>query len=95
MCLSQSILNLQSLVSTMYTPFVFQNGDESLELLNLESRQTEILNRLYELKAVVDGLSKTVLTPDADLDMAEMNHACSEPTSGTPVSLDSVLGKVG
>lgn len=70
-----------------------QNGDESLELLNLESRQTEILNRLYELKAVVDGLSKTVLTPDADLDMAEMNHACSEPTSGTPVSLDSVLGK--
>ncbi|XP_078274185.1 aminoacyl tRNA synthase complex-interacting multifunctional protein 2 [Rhinoraja longicauda] len=70
-----------------------QNGDESLELLNLESRQTEILNRLYELKTVVDGLSKTVLTPDADLDVAEINHACSEPTSWTAVSLDSVLGK--
>ncbi|XP_051877101.1 aminoacyl tRNA synthase complex-interacting multifunctional protein 2 [Pristis pectinata] len=70
-----------------------ENGDESPELLNLESRQTDILNRLYELKAVVDGLSKTVLTPDADLDVTEINHACSEPTIRTAISLDSVLGK--
>ncbi|XP_062915449.1 aminoacyl tRNA synthase complex-interacting multifunctional protein 2 [Mobula hypostoma] len=70
-----------------------QNEDETQELLNLESRQTEMLNRLYELKAVVDGLAKTVLTPDADLDVAEINHACSGPTVRTAVNLDSLLGK--
>uniref|UniRef100_UPI00398EA7EC aminoacyl tRNA synthase complex-interacting multifunctional protein 2 n=1 Tax=Pristiophorus japonicus TaxID=55135 RepID=UPI00398EA7EC len=70
-----------------------QNGDDYPALENLESRQTEILKRLYELKAVVDGLSKTVLTPDADLDVTEINHACFVPTIRTAASLDSVLGK--
>ncbi|XP_078414998.1 aminoacyl tRNA synthase complex-interacting multifunctional protein 2 isoform X1 [Cetorhinus maximus] len=70
-----------------------QDADECPALQNLESRQTEILKRLYELKAVVDGLSKTVLTPDADLDVAEINHACLVPTIHTAADLDSVLGK--
>ncbi|KAF7243032.1 Aminoacyl tRNA synthase complex-interacting multifunctional protein 2 [Varanus komodoensis] len=40
--------------------------DPSLQAL--EARQEEILRRLYELKAAVDGLSKMIQTPDADFD---------------------------
>ncbi|XP_072415910.1 aminoacyl tRNA synthase complex-interacting multifunctional protein 2 [Chiloscyllium punctatum] len=70
-----------------------QNAGEYAVLQNLELRQTEILKRLYDLKAVVDGLSKTVLTPDADLDIAEIDHACLIPKIHTVANLNSVLGK--
>ncbi|XP_048408023.1 aminoacyl tRNA synthase complex-interacting multifunctional protein 2 [Stegostoma tigrinum] len=70
-----------------------QNADEYPALENLELRQTEILKRLYDLKAVVDGLSKTVLTPDADLDIAEIDQACLVPKIHTIANLNSVLGK--
>lgn len=60
----------------------------------LESRQDDILKRLYELKAAVDGLSKMIHTPDADLDVTNILQA-DEPTTLTTNALDlnSVLGK--
>ena len=62
----------------------------------LELRQDEIMRRLYELKAAVDGLAKTVTTPDADLDVT-VTSLSQSPTStafrGTS-DLDSLLGKV-
>nr|XP_021527333.1 aminoacyl tRNA synthase complex-interacting multifunctional protein 2 [Aotus nancymaae] len=60
----------------------------------LESRQDDILKRLYELKAAVDGLSKMIQTPDADLDVTNIIQA-DEPTTLTTNALDlnSVLGK--
>lgn len=62
----------------------------------LESRQDDILKRLYELKAAVDGLSKMIHTPDADLDVTNILQA-DEPTTLTTNALDlnSMLGKVG
>lgn len=61
----------------------------------LESRQDDILKRLYELKAAVDGLSKMIHTPDADLDVTNILQA-DEPTPLTTNALDLnlVLGKV-
>ncbi|ELW64913.1 Aminoacyl tRNA synthase complex-interacting multifunctional protein 2 [Tupaia chinensis] len=61
----------------------------------LESRQDDILKRLYELKAAVDGLSKMIQTPDADLDVTNIIQA-DEPTPLTTNALDlnSVLGKL-
>jgi hypothetical protein len=61
----------------------------------LESRQDDILKRLYELKAAVDGLSKMIHTPDADLDVTNILQA-DEPTTLATNTLDlnSVLGKV-
>uniref|UniRef100_A0ACB8FMM1 Aminoacyl tRNA synthase complex-interacting multifunctional protein 2 n=1 Tax=Sphaerodactylus townsendi TaxID=933632 RepID=A0ACB8FMM1_9SAUR len=47
--------------------------DPSLQAL--ESRQEEILKRLYELKAAVDGLSKMIQTPDADFDVTNIIQA--------------------
>ncbi|KAJ8384037.1 hypothetical protein AAFF_G00212810 [Aldrovandia affinis] len=60
----------------------------------LEARQDEILRRLYELKAAVDGLAKTVTTPDADLDATTIPQqgGASEVLTGT-ADLDSLLGK--
>ncbi|XP_004617284.1 aminoacyl tRNA synthase complex-interacting multifunctional protein 2 [Sorex araneus] len=60
----------------------------------LESRQDDILKRLYELKAAVDGLSKMIHTPDADLDMSNIIQA-EEPAalSASSLDLNSVLGK--
>ncbi|XP_067859607.1 aminoacyl tRNA synthase complex-interacting multifunctional protein 2 isoform X2 [Heptranchias perlo] len=72
---------------------MYKNGNDYPALQDLESRQTEILKRLYELKAVVDGLSKTVLTPDADLDVTEISQVCCVPTIHTRANLDSILGK--
>ncbi|KAG9334930.1 hypothetical protein JZ751_006327 [Albula glossodonta] len=60
----------------------------------LEVRQDEILRRLYELKAAVDGLAKTVTTPDADLDATTIPQqgGASATLTGT-ADLDSLLGK--
>lgn len=62
----------------------------------LEARQDEIMRKLYELKATVDGLAKTVTTPDADLDLTLISSLSSQSFSSTigVTDLDSVLGKV-
>lgn len=64
----------------------------------LEARQDEIMRKLYELKATVDGLAKTVTTPDADLDLTVGSSLSSQSFSSTalksPTDLDAVLGKV-
>lgn len=60
----------------------------------LESRQDDILKRLYELKAAVDGLSKMIQTPDADLDMSNVIQSEEPATlSASTLDLNSVLGK--
>ncbi|XP_039216292.1 aminoacyl tRNA synthase complex-interacting multifunctional protein 2 isoform X2 [Crotalus tigris] len=60
----------------------------------LEFRQEEILKRLYELKAAVDGLSKMIQTPDADFDATNIiqtdDHVSLTVSSA---ELDSLLGK--
>nr|XP_051694935.1 aminoacyl tRNA synthase complex-interacting multifunctional protein 2 isoform X1 [Oryctolagus cuniculus] len=73
-------------------PLCWEESDPSLRAL--ESRQDDILQRLYELKAAVDGLSKLIQTPDADLDVTNIIQA-DEPTALTATALDlnSVLGK--
>eukprot|EP00062_Callorhinchus_milii_P008973 gi/632952279/ref/XP_007891764.1/ PREDICTED: aminoacyl tRNA synthase complex-interacting multifunctional protein 2 [Callorhinchus milii] len=70
-----------------------EDGKNDPAIQALESRQEEMLKRLYELKAVVDNLSKTVLTPDADLDVTDINPANYMPTICTTANLDSVLGE--
>ncbi|KAK1343588.1 hypothetical protein QTO34_016368 [Cnephaeus nilssonii] len=69
-------------------------GGSDLSLQALESRQDNILKRLYELKAAVDGLSKMIQTPDADLDVTNIIQA-QEPTAlpASALDLNSVLGK--
>uniref|UniRef100_A0A8C8RA90 Aminoacyl tRNA synthase complex-interacting multifunctional protein 2 n=1 Tax=Pelusios castaneus TaxID=367368 RepID=A0A8C8RA90_9SAUR len=63
-------------------------------LLALESRQEEILKRLYELKAAVDGLSKMIQTPDADFDVTNIIQADENvPLTANTADLDSMLGK--
>ncbi|KAL4669197.1 hypothetical protein H8959_007751 [Pygathrix nigripes] len=71
---------------------VQEESNPSLQAL--ESRQDDILKRLYELKAAVDGLSKMIQTPDADLDVTNIIQA-DEPTTLTTnvLDLNSVLGK--
>ncbi|XP_030067495.1 aminoacyl tRNA synthase complex-interacting multifunctional protein 2 isoform X2 [Microcaecilia unicolor] len=73
-------------------PMYKEEADPSLQ--TLEARQEEILKRLYELKAAVDGLSKMIQTPDADLDVTSIIQAdeCT-PLSTSTADLDSVLGK--
>ncbi|XP_068100665.1 aminoacyl tRNA synthase complex-interacting multifunctional protein 2 isoform X2 [Hyperolius riggenbachi] len=60
----------------------------------LESKQEDILKRLYELKAAVDGLSKMIQTPDADLDVTDIIQAdkLAGPAPKT-ADLDTILGK--
>lgn len=61
----------------------------------LESRQEDILKRLYELKAAVDGLSKMIQTPDADLDVTDIIQADSSAAPAAQTAdLDAILGKV-
>lgn len=64
----------------------------------LEARQDEILRKLYELKAAVEGLAKTVTTPDADLDLTVSSSLSSQNLSPTNLKgtadLDALLGKV-
>ncbi|XP_075383641.1 aminoacyl tRNA synthase complex-interacting multifunctional protein 2 isoform X1 [Tenrec ecaudatus] len=67
-------------------------ADPSLQAL--ETRQDEILRCLYELKAAVDGLSKMIQTPDADLDVTDILHADRpSPLTASSLDLDAVLGK--
>ena len=79
----------------MNTWYWFAQGESDPSLHALESRQDNILKRLYELKAAVDGLSKMIQTPDADLDVTNIIQA-EEPAalSTSALDLNSVLGKV-
>lgn len=64
----------------------------------LQARQDEIMRKLYELKATVDGLAKIVTTPDADLDVTVTSSLSTQSFSSTVLKsntdLDAVLGKV-
>lgn len=85
-----------SLVSdTLLSP---KNGEVDPAVKALEARQDEIMRKLYELKATVDGLAKTVTTPDADLDLTVSSslssQSCSSTTFKGVTDLDTVLGKV-
>lgn len=63
----------------------------------LEARQDEIMRKLHELKAAVEGLAKTVTTPDADLDLtvsSSLSESASSTTFKGVTDLDTVLGKV-
>uniref|UniRef100_A0A8C5PT32 Aminoacyl tRNA synthase complex-interacting multifunctional protein 2 n=1 Tax=Leptobrachium leishanense TaxID=445787 RepID=A0A8C5PT32_9ANUR len=69
-----------------------QESDPALQIL--ESRQEDILKRLYELKAAVDGLSKMIQTPDADLDVMDMIQGDRKEAPAPSIAdLDSILGK--
>lgn len=72
-----------------------QNGHLDPAMAALEARQDEILSRLYELKAAVDGLAKTVTTPDADLDLTVtgLSQGPASTAFRETVELDSLLGK--
>ncbi|XP_054848816.1 aminoacyl tRNA synthase complex-interacting multifunctional protein 2 isoform X2 [Eublepharis macularius] len=73
-------------------PMYKDEVDPSLQAL--ESRQDEILKRLYELKAAVDGLSKMIQTPDADFDATNIIHADEHPSlTVNAADLDTLLGK--
>ncbi|CAH2307135.1 aminoacyl tRNA synthase complex-interacting multifunctional 2 [Pelobates cultripes] len=76
-------------------PSQHQDGQESDPALQvLESRQEDILKRLYELKAAVDGLSKMIQTPDADLDVTDIIQADERAAPASSVAdLDFILGK--
>uniref|UniRef100_A0A8C1MX84 Aminoacyl tRNA synthetase complex interacting multifunctional protein 2 n=1 Tax=Cyprinus carpio TaxID=7962 RepID=A0A8C1MX84_CYPCA len=70
-----------------------QNGEVDPSLKALEERQDEVLRRLYELKATVDGFAKTVTTPDADLDASTPSPGPAESVFRGTADLDSLLGK--
>ncbi|XP_041735168.1 aminoacyl tRNA synthase complex-interacting multifunctional protein 2 isoform X1 [Coregonus clupeaformis] len=72
-----------------------QNGGTEVDpaFRDLEARQDEIMRRLYELKAAVDGLAKTVTTPDADLDQTVTSLSQSPTAFRGTADLDSLLGK--
>ncbi|XP_024862914.1 aminoacyl tRNA synthase complex-interacting multifunctional protein 2 isoform X2 [Kryptolebias marmoratus] len=76
---------------------MFQNGEVDPAVKVLEARQDEILRKLYELKAAVEGLAKTVNTPDADLDVTVSSSFSSQSSSSTMLKgstdLDTLLGK--
>ncbi|XP_028913355.1 aminoacyl tRNA synthase complex-interacting multifunctional protein 2 [Ornithorhynchus anatinus] len=68
--------------------------EEDTTLQALETRQEDILKRLYELKAAVDGLSKMIQTPDADFDVTNIIQAEERTTlTANVANLDSMLGK--
>lgn len=74
-----------------------QNGEVDPAVKALEARQDEIMRKLYELKAAVEGLAKTVTTPDADLDLTVSSSLSCPPMGSTSLNvstdLDSLLGK--
>uniref|UniRef100_A0A8C6TKR5 Aminoacyl tRNA synthetase complex interacting multifunctional protein 2 n=1 Tax=Neogobius melanostomus TaxID=47308 RepID=A0A8C6TKR5_9GOBI len=74
-----------------------QNGEVDPAVKALEARQDEIMRKLYELKAAVEGLAKTVTTPDADLDLTVSSSLSFQSPSTTafkaPADLESLLGK--
>ncbi|XP_032393786.1 aminoacyl tRNA synthase complex-interacting multifunctional protein 2 isoform X1 [Etheostoma spectabile] len=74
-----------------------QNGEVDPAVKALEARQDEIMKKLYNLKAAVEGLAKTVTTPDADLDLTVSSSLSSQSPSSTTFKgisdLDTLLGK--
>ncbi|XP_026179830.1 aminoacyl tRNA synthase complex-interacting multifunctional protein 2 isoform X1 [Mastacembelus armatus] len=74
-----------------------QNGEVDPAVKALEARQDEIMRKLYELKAAVEGLAKTVTTPDADLDLTVSSSLSSKSSNATTfkgtTDLDTLLGK--
>uniref|UniRef100_A0A1A8R6N8 Aminoacyl tRNA synthetase complex-interacting multifunctional protein 2 n=2 Tax=Nothobranchius TaxID=28779 RepID=A0A1A8R6N8_9TELE len=74
-----------------------QNGEVDPAVSALEARQDEILRKLYELKAAVEGLAKTVTTPDADLDVTVSSSFSSQSSSSIMLEgstdLDTLLGE--
>ncbi|XP_036408907.1 aminoacyl tRNA synthase complex-interacting multifunctional protein 2 isoform X1 [Megalops cyprinoides] len=70
-----------------------QNGEVDPAIRALEARQDEIMRRLYELKAAVDGLAKTVTTPDADLDATTIPQGGAISMLTSTADLDTLLGK--
>ncbi|XP_036446196.1 aminoacyl tRNA synthase complex-interacting multifunctional protein 2 isoform X1 [Colossoma macropomum] len=70
-----------------------QNGEMDPALKVLEARQDEIMRKLYELKAAVDGLAKTVTTPDADLDATTLSQSPAAAAFTGTADLDTLLGK--
>nr|XP_020472042.1 aminoacyl tRNA synthase complex-interacting multifunctional protein 2 isoform X2 [Monopterus albus] len=76
---------------------MYQNGDVDPAVKALEARQDEIMRKLYELKAAVEGLAKTVTTPDADLDLTVSSSLSFKSSSSTTfkgtTDLDTLLGK--
>lgn len=54
------------------------------------------MRKLYELKAAVEGLAKTVTTPDADLDLTVSSSLSSQSSTAfkATTDLDALLGKV-
>ncbi|XP_054615649.1 aminoacyl tRNA synthase complex-interacting multifunctional protein 2 isoform X2 [Dunckerocampus dactyliophorus] len=75
---------------------MYQNGDVLDPAIQaLVARQDEIMRKLYDLKAVVDGLAKTVTTPDADMDLTVSDSlSCQSFTAFRGAAdLDTLLGK--
>lgn len=70
-----------------------QNGEVDPAVRALEARQDEIMRKLYELKAAVEGLAKTVTTPDADLDLTVSSSLSSSTAFKGTTDLDTLLGK--
>ncbi|XP_029292643.1 LOW QUALITY PROTEIN: aminoacyl tRNA synthase complex-interacting multifunctional protein 2 [Cottoperca gobio] len=90
--------NVHAQPGSMFTSeHALQNGEVDPAVKALEARQDEIMRKLYELKAAVDGLAKTVTTPDADLDLTVSSTFCSQSPSSTTfkgvTDLDTLLGK--
>ncbi|XP_049600155.1 aminoacyl tRNA synthase complex-interacting multifunctional protein 2 isoform X2 [Syngnathus scovelli] len=76
---------------------MYQNGEVDPSVRALEARQDEIMRKLYELKAAVEGLAKTVNTPDADMDLTVSGSLSSQSSSSAAfrgaADLDTLLGK--
>ncbi|XP_077388445.1 aminoacyl tRNA synthase complex-interacting multifunctional protein 2 isoform X2 [Festucalex cinctus] len=76
---------------------MYQNGEVDPAVRALEARQDEIMRKLYELKAAVEGLAKTVTTPDADMDLTVSGSLSSQSSSSAAfqgaADLDKLLGK--
>ncbi|XP_060757729.1 aminoacyl tRNA synthase complex-interacting multifunctional protein 2 isoform X1 [Neoarius graeffei] len=70
-----------------------QNGEVDPAIKALEARQDEIMRKLYELKAAVDGLAKTVTTPDADMDVTTLSQTTTVSSFTGTADLDALLGK--
>ncbi|XP_013889542.1 aminoacyl tRNA synthase complex-interacting multifunctional protein 2 [Austrofundulus limnaeus] len=83
-----------SCIASSCSEHALQNGELDPAVKALEARQDEILRKLYELKAAVEGLAKTVTTPDADLDVTSLSSQSSSFTmlKGS-TDLDTLLGK--
>ncbi|MFT7817684.1 aminoacyl tRNA synthase complex-interacting multifunctional protein 2 [Arapaima gigas] len=72
-----------------------QKWEVDPEVKALQARQDEIMQKLYELEAVVSGLAKTVSTPDADLDALSISQSPYNSALSDPLDLDGLLGQAG